>query len=142
MVRAWKMNDTKSKRDETQMPHFTKAEVVEVARMQKAVLWLLLALLVANGLAASVPIIGLVVYLVVVVASLIYTYKLAKAVKALSPGQYLVLGLIPCLNLIALLMINSNATAVLKAHGIAVGLMGANQKQLTEFSARQDIAEY
>ena len=135
------MNDTKSKRDETQMPHFTKGEVVEVARMQKAVLWLLLALLVANGLAASVPIIGLVVlvvYLVVVVASLFYTYKLANAVKAPSPGQYLILALIPCLNIIALLLINGNATAVLKKHGIPVGLMRANKKQLAEYMKREE----
>lgn len=130
------MSDTE--RDERRMPHFSKAEVLEVARTQKAVLWLLLALLVANGLAATLPIVGIIVYLVAAVVSLIYIYKLARAVKAPSPGQYLVLGLIPCLNMVALLLINSNATAVLKAHGISVGLMGASRKQLAEFSARQD----
>lgn len=51
------------------------------------------------------------------------------AIKINGPGVgilYGVLSLIPCIGLIILLVVNSQATTILKENGISVGLLGAN----------------
>jgi hypothetical protein len=42
-----------------------------------------------------------------------------------------ILTLIPCIGLIALLIINGKATAVLKNHGIKVGFFGARASDVS-----------
>jgi hypothetical protein len=64
--------------------------------------------------------------LFITLASAVFVYLLAASVYSTAVGILLgVLALLPCINLIMLLIVNGKATSVLRAHGIKVGLLGA-----------------
>ncbi len=71
--------------------------------------------------------------LIVGVASLVgVVFTILLAVELFGPAGGILLGLLvlfPCLGLIVLLVINSQATAELRRHGIRVGLLGADMSQ-------------
>ncbi len=74
--------------------------------------------------------------LAIAVACMVCVFVMARAIQWSMPACILVAicGLVPCLNLLLMLIINSRATALLKRNGIRVGLMGANPRDLARLS--------
>ena len=69
--------------------------------------------------------------LAVAITAAVFVFMLALTVYTTGTGILLgILTLIPCVGLIVLLIINGKATSVLRAHGLKVGLLGANPSQL------------
>ena len=63
----------------------------------------------------------------------VFVFMLALAVYNNATGIVLgLLTLIPLIGLIVLLIVNGKATAILRAHGIRVGLMGAKTSQIPQ----------
>jgi hypothetical protein len=73
-----------------------------------------------------------VIRLAFIVFMMIGVYQLAAALEAgtLACVLYCIAMIIPCINLIVLLVVNQQATTLLKRHGIKVGLMGASVADL------------
>jgi hypothetical protein len=109
----------------------SKADLKSVASYQKVILLCILAYLALVGIQFvlppdSRPMLMLVAIPLGLIAT-VFVFLLATKVYSTGMGIVLaVLTLIPCIGLIALLIINGKATAVLKKHGIEVGLLGAN----------------
>jgi hypothetical protein len=85
--------------------------------------WVLLGLLAAQ----------LVVYVLYVIA----IHRMAAALRKPGPWIYTVVAMIPCLGLLAVLLLTPEASAILKQHGCPVGLLGVNQAELQRLSQRQ-----
>ena len=63
----------------------------------------------------------------VLITGAIYVFRLATRVYSTGIGILLgILSLIPLLGLIVLLVVNQKATSILRQHGVAVGLLGAD----------------
>lgn len=118
---------------------FTAAEVIAVAERQRAILWLILitfaAFLVCSVLTAVTnnPIFSALLWIPGIV-SIVFVYKLAKALRA-SAILYALCSILPGISLFALLMLNSRATGVLTSRGIRLGLMGARSSDLSAFAS-------
>ena len=111
------------------MKNYTNQEVLEIAKWQKALLWIILLLLLSYfllGLKGIGPLIGLVI----AVVEIIFVYQLAMSLKESAAWLYAILMIIPFVSLIVLLMLSSRATAALRSRGVRVGLMGANGSDL------------
>lgn len=109
---------------------YNNTEVLDIAKRQKAIIWLILISIPVYAASLVIPFLPLIVGII----SLVFIYQLAAALKESAPWLYVILGLIPCISLIALLVINSRATSALKAHGIRVGLMGARRDDLDKLT--------
>jgi hypothetical protein len=71
--------------------------------------------------------------LAVSITAAVFVFMLAMSVYNTGTGIVLgILTLIPCVGLIVLLIINGKATNVLRAHGLKVGLLGADPAQLPQ----------
>lgn len=70
--------------------------------------------------------------LVVVVLSIYGIYKLALSLGKPAPVLYALAMVLPCVSLIVLLVLNSQATQMLKSNGIDVGLMGASKEDIEQ----------
>ncbi|AIE87306.1 hypothetical protein [Fimbriimonas ginsengisoli] len=109
----------------------------EVAASQRQILLCVLGQIgvaILNGVvtAAKMPslaILVLIAILAVLVFMIMSVIRLAKAL-ALSPVLYTILMFIPCVSLIALLMLSGKATARLSQAGIKVGLLGADPNSI------------
>jgi hypothetical protein len=78
----------------------------------------------------GIPVLGIPVLACVVVGA-VYVFVLAIRVYGVGLGILLgVMALIPYLGLIVLLVVNGEATKVLKQNGIPVGLLGAKTSSL------------
>jgi len=110
---------------------YSDAEIRVIASNQKAIMWLILGSFVAFFIPYAPIITGIL--------SLIFVYQLARAVRSSFAWVYAVLALIPFVGLIALLIINSQATQTLKRRGIRVGLMGADQSDLANLNSREPL---
>ena len=74
--------------------------------------------------------IALVAMVIVIIASICFIAKLTSALKY-NVGVTVISCIamfVPLLSLIVLLVLNSKATAILKEHGVKVGLFGADLK--------------
>ena len=107
---------------------FTKAEVHEVGKRQKVILWLLVASMVAHVVFQPATILTGAL-------SVVFVFKLAKAARSKAAWFWAVLALLPILCLIALLVVNGRATRILRAAGLKVGVMGADKQQLESLLA-------
>lgn len=120
---------------------WTRVEIVEIAKWQRYVMWLILAqiagflLFVAAAFAgpacrAVIDALGLLLLaglVAVGVLTICSVYKMAKALRKESTAiVYALLALISWIGLILLLSLSSQATRVLQENGIRVGLMGGN----------------
>ena len=114
------------------MKTLTYTQLLEVARNQKQILWLLLASVVVVIAAFCIPsnrIVGVLIltaFGLIGIISTVSLYRLAKALDVAWPWLYVVCAFIPYVNTVTLLFINFRATASLKRRGIPVGLMGAD----------------
>ena len=115
--------------------------VVAVARAQrlvnKAVLCYLM-LIPANLAISTVPeprawmvYSFFLVFILVVVFCAISVFRLAAVLKGNIAAIFYTLAiLIPCIGLLVLIVLSSQATSILKRQNIKVGLLGANPKEL------------
>ena len=126
------------------MMNYTPAELLNIGRRQRNVLWLLLGTLLFYVLMAVVPTRGLPLgtpeililgTLAIVILSVTFIYQMASALKSDMAWLYAILGLVGVVQLIVLLVLNSKATSALRKNGIAVGFMGANVSELAKLAA-------
>jgi hypothetical protein len=120
-----------------------------VGLAQRRIMWVILAAIllavsfaggsvmaeaVGNNRAAALAVgIGMLVgRLAIIVLMMIGVYQLAAALGASMTTRvlYTIAMLIPCVGLIILLIVNQQATSLLREHRIKVGLMGAHVADL------------
>jgi len=119
-------------------------DLLRIAESQKGVLicillmfslWLGAALLSPGETEPANPLVALTVLFglfVLSLVSVVLVFRLAIATRGMRSGIFLgALALLPGLSLIALLIVNSTATRILKANGIRVGLLGANLSSIS-----------
>lgn len=76
------------------------------------------------------PILG-VLGLAVVIFAMVCVFRLATRIYGTAIGvTYGILTLIPLVGLIILLIVNGKATAILREHGLKVGLLGTDPKAI------------
>ncbi len=103
--------------NQTQQENWTKQDLMEVAKQQKNILWMILISFVAMFIPGATIISGAI--------QIYFLFKLATAVRSKAAWLYIILAFIPLVGLIALLVINGKATTTLRENGINVSLMGA-----------------
>jgi exosortase/archaeosortase len=110
------------------VPQHSPEDVLIIAKSHKGILWCLLGFLASHALQVAQPndYGAVVVFLLVVPFGLYFTYRLASRLKAGLPILYCIAMFLPCVNLLSLVYLSSQATAVVRAYGVPVGLMGAN----------------
>jgi len=96
---------------------WTKAELIEVAKRQKSIMWMILISLVAMFIPYATLVTGVI--------QIYFIYKLAVAVRSSAAWAYIIVVFIPLIGLLGLLHINGRATKALQTKGIKVGLIGA-----------------
>lgn len=122
-----RMDDAATQTTET----MSRTDLRTIAHRQKVILtcivMYIMALLLLRGVADGYQILPAVVALLVFVTAAIYVFLLATKLYGVVAGILMgILVFIPLIGLIVLLIIASKATRVLRAHGIEVGLLGAN----------------
>jgi hypothetical protein len=110
-------------------PNYSAAELLAIAGCQKAFMWFLpLFFTLCIGRTHSIGIFIVLFQL----SCLVFICRFAALVK--EPAfMYLLLvplALIPLANMIAVLLINSRANAILKTQGLQIGFLGANNLDL------------
>lgn len=106
---------------------WSRQDILEVAKRQKQILWMILLSLVAMFIPFATIVTGLI--------QIYFIFKLAWALRSSAAWVYVILAFIPLVGLIALLHLNARATKLLQANGIKVGLMGANSSDLERLAA-------
>lgn len=112
-------------------PRRNRENLRNIAMAQKGILFSILAQFLVGGIQFVVPVhLRLVVLLPMALATSIvatvFVFLLATKLYTQGLGILLaILTLVPCIGLVVLLIVNGKATAVLKHHGIRVGLLGA-----------------
>jgi ABC-type glycerol-3-phosphate transport system permease component len=101
---------------------WTKQDLLEVAKFQKYIQWLVLAYLVAMFIPFGQLIVGVV--------GIYFIYKLAVALRSSFAWLYIVAMFIPIIGLLALLHIVVGATRILRTNGVRVGIMGAKLEDI------------
>lgn len=101
-------------------------QILEIARCQKAIIWLILVSIPGYVASLVIPMLPLLITLI----SLVFIFRMAVALEVYAPWLYVLFGLIPLINLVALLVINGRATTALRTHGVEVGVMGAKREGL------------
>jgi hypothetical protein len=96
---------------------WTESDLIEVAKCQKHIIWLILISIPAMFFPGATIVTGII--------GAYFIYKLAVAVRSSSAWVYIILSLFPIIGLLGLLHISRKATKTLQEHGIRVGLMGA-----------------
>jgi hypothetical protein len=103
---------------------------------RKLVLWFGMQLVVSVGSAAlrvltlldaSAQIVSIVValaYLAIAIAVVIYAYRTARSLGSRAALVWAIAMLVPCVNVITLLVLSANATRVCRRHGVPVGFFG------------------
>ncbi len=114
----------------TQDP-WTKNDLIELAKHQKNIMWMILIALASMLAAMFIPYITIVTGLI----QLYFIYKLAVAVRSSVAWVYIILAFIPLVGLLGLLHINGKATKTLQANGIKVGLMGARMEDFDKIQS-------
>ncbi|MBP5586974.1 MAG: hypothetical protein J6Y92_11555 [Lentisphaeria bacterium] len=113
--------------------HFTKEQIIAIAKNQKYVLIFLLfriiSYLLMCGMAGNVlEQLFRLLALMFSILTVIFFVKLMIALKTAAVWVVIraVLSFIPIIGLVVLLVVNSKATKVLKSAGIEIGLLGAS----------------
>jgi hypothetical protein len=112
-----------------------RADLRTIAVRQRGIMFCILGYLVLVAAQFAVPeelrIIPALLAVAVSVAAAVFVFMLALSVYNTAAGIVLgILTLVPLIGLIILLIINARATRILRQHGIRVGLMGANPRQI------------
>ena len=112
-----------------------RADLRTVAIRQRAIMYCILAYIVAAILRFVLPFPANLIMALVVLAAMItgavFVFMLAISLYNVGVGVTLgILTLIPLVGLIVLLIVNGKATNVLRDHGVHGGLMGAKLSQI------------
>ena len=113
----------------------SQEDLRSTATYQKGILLCIMAYILLVALQFAFPpearlFVGLAVIPISITAT-VFVFLLATKLYTTGLGILLgILTLVPCVGLIVLLIINAKATAVLKRHGIRVGLLGANMSDI------------
>jgi hypothetical protein len=125
---AMPLNPASLASDQPNQPRgFSTSELTEIAKYQKMIIWLILIGMVLPFIHPSLSILSSVI-------QAIFVYNLAVAMRSQPAAIYCFLMFIPLVGLITLLVLNGNATSILKTNGIAVGLMGANPSDIARLA--------
>lgn len=110
-------------------PVASDAGIEQVASAQKLIIYGILAYFAAAAIRASMGPIGLFVGLGALAMGLVGTYRLCSGLGFSMATRVIlmVLMFVPLVGLIVLLVLNSKATAKLRAAGYRVGLLGASR---------------
>ena len=109
-----------------------KQNLMDVAKYQKNIQWLVLANLVAMFIPFATIATGII--------GIYFIYKLAAALRASCAWVYIILSFIPLVGLLVLVHFVAKATKVLKANGIRVGIMGARMEDFDKLQAMPNQA--
>jgi hypothetical protein len=135
---------------------WTPAEIVAVAKWERYVIFLILLELLSeiamigialnSGNNASDAVAVLVLLIVVgrlaVLGLCIFgVYAMATALRKKMAVLYALGMLVPLVGLLVLLSLNSEAMSLLKAHGIRIGLMGANRDDVRRYVSQSDASQ-
>jgi len=109
----------------------------QIAIQQKILIYCILGYIVFVVLQVVLPqelkLVAILAAGAVAITAAVFVFMLAIAIHNTGLGIVLgILTLIPCVGLIVLLIVNGQATSILRAHGIRVGLMGANTRQIPQ----------
>lgn len=107
---------------------WAKAELLDVAKYQSYIQWLVLASLVAMFIPYATILTGII--------GLFFIYKLASALRSKVAWLYIIASFMPLIGLLALLDLVQRASKVLKANGIKIGIMGA---KMNDFDSIEDV---
>ena len=112
-----------------------RTDLRAIAVRQRAIMFCILAYLILVAAQFAMPqelrIIPSLLAICVSIAAAVFVFMLALSVYNTAVGIVLgILTLVPLIGLIVLLIINAKATKILRQHGIRVGLMGANPRQI------------
>jgi|LakMenEpi03Aug12_release.lakeMendotaPanAssembly.Ray.scaffolds.fasta_scaffold990701_2 lipopolysaccharide export LptBFGC system permease protein LptF len=133
-------------------PRYTNEDVYQIGQNHRAIIWLILLQLLSLFARVLIPTLVrsqetaflalpvVLLPLMINLVSLFFVYRLASSLKT-TPWLYLLLGLIPCISLLALLRLSARAQEALKSHGVAVGLMGAKHADLERLLDEAEEAE-
>jgi hypothetical protein len=93
---------------------------------RQLVLWVGVQILISLGLLVfnSLSLILVPALVATIIALAFYAYRTAEALGSSSAPLWAVAMLIPCINIITLLVLSSKATAVCRANGVPVGFLG------------------
>jgi hypothetical protein len=111
---------------------YSAEELRRIAVLQRAIVLAVLANILAYPALAVLPKTGLVIEIAVSIFQLVCIAKLASALRHRFVWLWVIGALIPCVSLIVLVAINSNATSALQLSGVRVGLLGARFRDLDE----------
>jgi Short C-terminal domain len=130
-----KKSDSSAKLTDSQdKKSFSSKDLIEISKNQKNIIWLILIGLILPFISPHLALISSVIQVV-------FVYKLAVSIKTKFPGIYCFLMFIPLVSLIALLIINGEATSILKSNGIHVGLMGVQNSDISKLEQEIQIDE-
>jgi len=123
---------------EPQPTKFSRERLVTMATAQRNVIRLYLALILASfflsaglialgeGISGLVQVVDLATRLVLFVMVALEGGRLARAVEGANAMAYQILFWIPCLSIVALLVLSSRTNRIMKDNGIKVGFLGVN----------------
>lgn len=117
-------------------------KVLKVAKRQKALVYTFLvyfftAAITQGLLATELKAIGSLIMLPLWLAMIIFNARLCWMVYGrFAAVLMIILGIIPLLNLLAVLAASSRANKLIKAAGFKVGFMGANTKEISQAMER------
>ncbi|WP_163338699.1 hypothetical protein [Desulfopila sp. IMCC35008] len=111
-------------------PAHDAEETEKVKKGQKLVIYAILINISAYLVQAAIGQVAVLVNIVSIIVALVGLYYLAKGLgmSILTKIFVLILLFIPLLNILTMLVLNSKATAKLRAAGYKVGLLGASKK--------------
>lgn len=126
-------------------PPAERARLMRIASDQRMINFVVLAYFAVSAVSsqvsqgpsgvAPVQILVGVVALAVIVAGIVFAVRMASVLHGTGMAVlFAILLLIPCVGLIALLVLNSQATAALKKAGLRVGLLGVEASQFIGWS--------
>ena len=119
-------------------PDAGRAPVRLVAKYQRWVIFALLGNIAANilvfasvGQGLPVRLAVMVLSLAVAIFAMVAIFLLARELMGPVLGALCtVLMIVPCISLIALLVVNQKATNFLRSHGVRVGFLGADPNRI------------
>jgi len=104
---------------------YTVQEILVIAKKQKVLIWFV----VASVVTWAAPAVG---QIVVGLIGLVFVYQLASALKSSVAWLFALLMIIPAVNTIILLVLNSKATKALRSAHVRVGWLGAISSDLSD----------
>ena len=113
----------------------SRRDLREVAQYQKCILVCILINLIAIlGQFVLPPDLRIIIWVGMLAVSLsgaLFVFILALKIYNTAAGViFAIWAIVPCIGLIALVIVNERATSILKDNGVRVGLLGANLSEL------------